>query len=775
MQRRYARLSVALFAMFALFAALILVTSVTRADDAATETLELHPGDNFIGWVAEPIAVADIFEQVPEATLIFTWSADSRTYQHAIRDVGGSLYRLDPGMAANIRVDGDQSVQWERSLTPAKGGITLYTGVNWVAWNGRDDWPLDQVARGIGTSLISIEVEERGIVYQPGSDISEAIKSLSGESSLRRGDALRVTVNRDLRWLQPTGMMPNIVWVGDISESLKNSMTADIRDLVDYFADTHALETDFSNTTILIWDTVEHAVAYQDTNPQYPFPLGGEGLRVHLENQPAGGTAWGFVITSGLWDPNPRRSLFKDVASHEWFHALQIQLTDYFRWGRVEWMVEGTAVWFGDFGTRIDDGYQSHEESRRIYLSSAKDTAATLRSAEKQNTPWQYQLGLLAVDLLIERSGADSIVEYFRQQHPQPIGSNRQWQITPSIDDAFVAAFGLEISDFYDQFEVWREALPGRSVRDSGGPKLRGSIHDASGEPATGLWVNAAPYEGEHQAGIWRRAEVGEDGTFTLDLQPNRVQRLYFDRNGCRLWLTDEGLTYTPPALGQLRDLDTRNLPFLDLTLPEGACDSENELRLTVLHLRDDNRLIQFNLNSAEGQIWKHVAPRPSSGTYSGFAPEAGMYRIRAYLGGCLLWYGENGLVASWDDHQLVDLGEEPVDIEIRIPDDLCVRNISGRLLDEDGAAVEGIHLVAASGGMFGSASTSADGSFSITVPKSGDYVLEFGTDVEGCRIQYSSAGATSDWRRAARITVADEDVTGIEFVVPDDPASLCR
>ena len=225
MQLRYERLSVALFA---LIAALALVSSVTRAEDAATETLELQPGDNFVGWVAEPIAVADIFEQVPEATLIYTWSADSRRWRYVIRDVGGSLETLDSGMAAVIRIDGRRTVKWERPLTPAKGMVTLYSGENWVTWNGRDEWPLDQVARGIGTTLVSIEV--RGQLYQPDEETTIA--------PLRRGDPLRVTVSRDLHWLQPTGMMPKIVWVGDISQSLKDNMTADIRDLVDYFADT---------------------------------------------------------------------------------------------------------------------------------------------------------------------------------------------------------------------------------------------------------------------------------------------------------------------------------------------------------------------------------------------------------------------------------------------------------------------------------------------------------------------------------------------------------
>ena len=767
MQRRHARLSVALFAMFALFAALTLVTSVTRADDAATETLELHPGNNFIGWVAEPIAVADIFEQVPEATLIFTWSADSRRWRYVIRDVGGSLETLQPGMAAKIRIDGRKTVKWERSLTPAKGGITLYAGVNWVAWNGRDDWPLDQVARGIGTSLVSIEV--RGQLYQPDEETTIA--------PLRRGDALRVTVNRDLRWLQPTGMMPKIVWVGEISQSVKDHMTADIRDLVDYFADTFGVEANFSDTTILIWNTIDDVVTYQASDPDYPFHLDGKALRTWLETiSYGGGTEWGMFAAASWWHPDPSESIFKSWIAHELFHVLQFHYTD--RWntsGRPPaWMQEGTAVWTGETGVRIFDRHQTFEETRRKYLRNAAGTAATLRSAEQRNFPWQYELGLLATDLLVERSGVDSIIEYFRYQHVQTVGPNREWQASPTSAEAFWAAFGLPLEDFYKQFEQWRNALPGRRVRDSKDPMLTGKLHYADGEPATGIWINAAPYEGENEAGRWRRVEVREDGGFAIALQPNTVQRMYVGGPGCYFWLTEGGLVAGRPQPGQYRDLDTHGLPVLNLTLPGAACLHDKNLQVRVFGLKGDDRQIVVFLNSEDRQRWvRAVADSP--GSYSAYASKSERYRVMVRVGGCELWYDEGGLVASNQDADVLELSDQPLSIEIRIPHDFCVRQISGRLLYEDGTAARDVWLHLGRGDASSGLLTSAEGEFIVAVPTTGDYMLSFGTDVAGCRIRYSVSGATTDWRRATPITVSDSDVTGIEFVVPDDPASLCR
>ena len=155
-----------------------------QAADLGTETLELQPGDNFVGWLAEPKPVAEVFAELPEASLIYTWDALTRTYLFAARSGIGNLETLESGMAAQIRVEGNNTVEWERPLTPAKGMVTLYSGVNWVAWNGRDEWPLDQVARGIGKSRVSIRVDGRTWPAPLDGSVDEF-------PALRRGDAVR--------------------------------------------------------------------------------------------------------------------------------------------------------------------------------------------------------------------------------------------------------------------------------------------------------------------------------------------------------------------------------------------------------------------------------------------------------------------------------------------------------------------------------------------------------------------------------------------------------
>ncbi len=494
------------FVLLGVAVGLLASAAATLGADADTEVLELQPGDNFIGWVAEPIATEDIFKDIPAASLIYTWIADSRTYQYAIRDVGGTLEVLQPGMAAKIRIEGRKSVKWERPLTPAKGMVTLYSGENWVAWNGRDEWPLDQVARGIGSSLVSIEV--RGIAYQPDSDVSETIGPLDGDTAIRRGDALRVTVNRDLRWLQPTGMMPNVVMVGEISRSLKDKIGADILRVVNLFADEFAIETDFSDTTILVYNSVDAAVAHAESGATPRFNSPPEQLRVSLTNHHlAAATPWGFYMHACGWrtrcPSHGRQGGGIQTLVHEWFHHVQRQLpTDGGLSALPSWMIEGVAVWSE---WQLPNGLRTNtwEGERKWRLDYVARTSVTLESAEELNTPWEYMLGALAAEQLAERSGPDAHIEHLRLLHPQITGAERRWVQEPTWPEAFQTAFGIETADFYQEFADWRESLPKPARRYDFEPndvQLSGKVQHSDGSPASGFRLPS-----EH-CGISRRA-----------------------------------------------------------------------------------------------------------------------------------------------------------------------------------------------------------------------------------------------------------------------------
>ena len=863
---RQPKLLFPLLGLVAVFAALYLTLSAALAADSLGETMELQPGDNYVGWVAEPIGIDDLFQEIPLASLIYRWDADSRSWQYAIRNVGGNLETLQPGMAANIRIEGAGSVQWARPLTPAKGMVTLYRGVNWVTWVGRDEWPLDQVARGIGASLVSIRVGETTWPAPLDSSVGEL-------PALRRGDALEVTVSRDLRWLQPTGMPPNIVPLGDISQSLLDEIYRDAQRVVDYFADAHGVETDFSDTTILVFMGVEAILEHQRAGDGPKTKESVERLRGYLGTWGVAGLGqpWGFVVSASLWSEDRRHGLGPvGVMAHEWFHYLQMHLP-----GRItthvspQWIVEGGATWSGTYGVRIADGEMTFEQSRAQQKEGAARTSVTLKLAETKAGPWHYQLGTLAHDLLAVRSGPNSPIEYLRQLHPQSVGPERRWQRSPNWEETFSNVYGLTPSQFYDEFETWRAELPHQGPRydyEQGDPTLHGSLSSVDGMATSDFIITAVPYENEVEVGQWRSAIIDEEGRFTLDLKPDTIQRLWFTRDNCTLWLTSNGLTATKPAVGEYRDLDTANLPRLDLNLPAGACgeaiaevevlrlrgddrhvdvylssdsgytrgsprrwgdtyqlssshpgpyrvrvrvggcelwyaagglvameEDADEIELgdalvslevriphdlcvlraevDVLRLRGDERRVEVGFRSNSGFTW--AKPDGSGDTYKLYGSDSGSAQVMVRVGGCDLWYAASGLVVTREDADSVELGDAVVSFEVRIPDDLCVRQISGRLINADGALIPRVWLTASGGGMSGGTYQDANGEFTITVPDSGSYQLSFGMD--DCRIRYSSSGATTHWHQATRIPVADDDVTGIEFVVPAEPASLCN
>ena len=757
---------------FALLAAALIgfvSVSVRANDPEATSTTTLEPGRNFVGWVSEPIGVEEMFAALPEAKLIYHWDASSRAWQYAIHDVGGPLKTLEPGMAAMIWITGDKPVLWERPLTPAKGMVPLYRGVNWVTWVGRDDWSLDQVARGIGQSLVSIRIGE--VTYSAPLD-----DSLDEFPTLSRGDALQVAVNRDLRWLQPTGIMPKVVWAGEPSQSLREDVDGDVRAILDFLAEEFAIESDFSETTILLFSSIDAAVEHAESGAGPRLLYSPERLRSVLETGwQAEAQPWGFFMWACGWESRPPPACHGNkaaVVAHEWFHVLQDRLSTRHPHLSPTWMSEGTATWL-NWRLPAEFVSASYEDQRQWAVDRVARTTEPLQAGENGFYSWVYHLGAVVADRLVEKHGIDSLLEFDRQLYPQLIGEDRRWVQEPTWHEAFEGVFGITVEAFYDEFSTWRETLPEPTQTREVDPddvQLSGTIHHSDGSAATEFIVFVQEYVGEIPIGLEQTSVVNDAGEFAFYVEPETIQRLRIAKDACELWLTDDGLIVGRPPGGQYRELDTRKLTALEMTLPDSAC--ENKLSVSVATLHGDNREVDLLLNSEDGERWFGLSTSGSDGR-TVYAPEAGRYRLRVTLDGCNLWYHQAGLVASSERGALIDLAEQPVHIQVRVPDDLCIRKLSGRVVHEDNTPVRGVHLRAVNREVQADDVTSSDGSFTITVPDSRDYNLFFYDD--GCSIDYSASGATTEWDKITWIPVGDADVTGIEFRVPQNPADLCR
>ena len=153
---------------------------------------------------------------------------------------------------------------------------------------------------------------------------------------------------------------------------------------------------------------------------------------------------------------------------------------------------------------------------------------------------------------------------------------------------------------------------------------------------------------------------------------------------------------------------------------------------------------------------------------------EAGSYHVRAMVDGCIVYYQQGRATGDW--RQATDIQVRHADVngvDIRLPEGMCEYRISGKLFNSDGTPRSG-QWVSASGGVgSGGASTARDGSFSFVVPKTGGYILSVWID--NCLIYRGSRGPVKNWNSASQVRVSNADVTGIEFRLPEDPASFCN
>ena len=128
-------------------------------------------------------------------------------------------------------------------------------------------------------------------------------------------------------------------------------------------------------------------------------------------------------------------------AAHEYFHVLQYHLAGARSWG-PDWLVEGSA-------TYAEEAYDGGLEFRRAIAPAGASYVASIRETElADQTRLSYHLGFLAADWLVGHAGERSLLQYYRL-----LPDHDSWE------EAFAAAFGLTIEDFYERFKEHRVSV----------------------------------------------------------------------------------------------------------------------------------------------------------------------------------------------------------------------------------------------------------------------------------------------------------------------------
>ena len=96
-------------------------------------------------------------------------------------------------------------------------------------------------------------------------------------------------------------------------------------------------------------------------------------------------------------------------------------------------------------------GHADYDAFQRAEVSRARGISKSLRGMEASDGyhgddfPNTAAVGFLAIDWLADRAGDPALFEYYRL-----LPDSKTWE------DAFEAAFGIAVDDFYEQFEAYR-------------------------------------------------------------------------------------------------------------------------------------------------------------------------------------------------------------------------------------------------------------------------------------------------------------------------------
>ena len=739
--------------------------NVAFADDGQPSlpesvTTTLQPGDNRIGWVAERMSAEELFARLPQVGLIYSWDADSGQYEIAAPGLPSRFWTLrflEPGRGYVLRVGGAEVVEWERSVHPAKGLVRLRSGVNWSAWAGPNDLAIADIARGIGSSLISIRSGD--LVY----DRSEP-GTMDGWAAVQRGDALEIRVGRDVNWLQPTYVMPEIHYAGNVDHGVRRLIERDLAATLEYSARELGVQADpFSLVVVVAGD----AKSAHEKTTELGHPWDWESFRNFWQR--AGG--WyssdqdAFYLKSSSWEGSSggRYHWGRYVVLHEYIHALQIQLMGD-NYIDLDWLLEGSANWFdSDLSTQDRNGYPL--SGQLIDALNQASKGPPLEEIESANDTWQYSFGLVAADLLIERAGKGAALDFYRVLAPGRAGPGGHWETRPTMRSAFTAAFGLTLEEFYDEFEALMTKRRGSATRRPAGNEfaLAGTIVNSDGTPRVGASLEAREYRDGHPAGWDRRATSGEDGTFEVFVRKRADYVIWIelgdDGANCQYWwLRSSDAERPSDDQASLIEVGSSQPDPIAITVDADQC----RWRIAGTLIGPDNQPLSGVEVRAQGEGSSTSVRTERDGSFTFVATQPGSYQISADLGGCRLYW--NAEAPGWTEDRagtIEVVNRDIADIRFRVEDDPCTR-ISGWLLDSNGEGIRNVDINAVADDHRAVDPTDSTGRFSVALTEAGVYGLE--TWINGCFLYYGNDGATGTLRERKTVSVTERDVSGLLF-----------
>ena len=729
---------------------------------SSDELLSLGANTQYLGWIGEPTPATALFGNIPNLDSIRAWDANGRYWTEVTRNGPGSIRTVYPGMGLRLQLSGGAPMNWEHPDAPAAGLVELYFGDNLISWAGPNDAAIADVVKGIGTSFVEARMwnaeEQRFHVY------STTDTELAEDFPLvNRGDALWIKVSRRTNWLQPAGTMPTVRLLGSTSASVERKVTEALEKSIAFFADQFGIQPDLSDVEYLVPSSV-NALINHFKNSDHGCDESCEATYRDLWDR-AGGWAGGDVVV--------KQSFYScydcdagTITTHELFHVVQHQLG--ITHGGTTWLTEGTASWsesqqFASIGQTGQ--YRSRVQSARQRTASGP----SLKSTEVTNQTWQYQMGEVAVDMLVSGAGVDAPVEFYRSKSTVLAGPTSRWELWPSWQQVFEATFGTTVEDFYDDYDNMQAGLPGRrQPRPEGGDRtLRGTVERADGTAIASARVTSSQVRNGAHVGWNRSTLTADDGSFELFVPSNSQNQLYVDLAdnwSCTVDWTKDGVTLKHGE-GDTVVVQFSDPPALKITVPNDVCGLQITGRVVG---PNGDPLGGVKLRGSGDSSWPQTVSQ-TDGHFALTVPEPGEFRMRIELGACSLRLNQAGeVVFRHSDHVPVAVITDSIDVGvISLSEELCLSQLSGQAFGDleapSGYGRLGVSYWSESGS--GTASVDARGRFALTVPKDGAYRVEM-TD-GACRSYVSTEGVGGSHADAVEYHVSGMDVLVGDLDIP--------
>ena len=295
------------------------------------------------------------------------------------------------------------------------------------------------------------------------------VDPVSGESDTANNCsyAVRVSVEKPLEYIDST-----VTWMfaGDVPDIQQTELREELEYSRRYFAD--KFRATATNFTVLVGTNYETlAPVYGDvvgTDLSYFYHPDAKYTTAWVTSSAQGSAVITLMYGLGAYS----FTSLKHHIAHEYFHVLQGQLASGFSQlqnGEIgwhtdtqavapQWLVEGLAS-YADYkytptrpGRRpfVGDRYSPYKDLGWSQVNDELNYGDLARTAEYSNVRctfseiYYYALSFVAAKFLAEQASENAYVEFWKL-----LGENSTWQ------QAFEAAFGIGVDDYYDEFEEW--------------------------------------------------------------------------------------------------------------------------------------------------------------------------------------------------------------------------------------------------------------------------------------------------------------------------------